>query len=134
MLNLKHECGLIIGDKMMIKKFGKSVSFAWAGIKEAFRGQSFRIMLVLALLAIVLGVVLRLSLLEWVFLVLSIGFVLALEIINTAWELSLDYLRPDINPLAGKIKDLAAGAVLVASLTALVIGLIIFLPKILEIL
>jgi len=116
----------------MIKKFAKSVSYAWAGIKEAWRGQSFRIMLVLALLAIGLGFGLHISLLEWVLLILSVGFVLALEIINTAWELSLDYLRPEINPLAGKIKDLSAGAVLVASITALIIGLIIFLPKILE--
>ena len=132
MLNLKHGCGLIVGNKMMIKKFAKSVSYAWAGIKEAWRGQSFRIMLVLALLAIGLGFGLHISLLEWVLLILSVGFVLALEIINTAWELSLDYLRPEINPLAGKIKDLSAGAVLVASITALIIGLIIFLPKILE--
>ncbi len=132
MLNLKHGCGLIVGNKMMIKKFAKSVSYAWAGIKEAWRGQSFRIMLVLALLAIGLGFGLHISPLEWVLLILSVGFVLALEIINTAWELSLDYLRPEINPLAGKIKDLSAGAVLVASITALIIGLIIFLPKILE--
>ncbi len=117
----------------MFQKLIKSFSYALDGLKEAIKGHSFRVMLFIALIVFVLAIVFKISLFEWIILILSIGLVLTLEIINTAWERSFDYLRPEINPIVKVAKDLVAAAVLVASLTALVVGILVFLPKILEI-
>ena len=78
------------------------------------------------------GFVLSISLLEWVLLILMIGFVITAELLNTAVETMLDYLAPDWHPTAGSIKDLTASAVLVTSIVAFIIGIIIFLPRIIE--
>ncbi|MGB9847777.1 MAG: diacylglycerol kinase family protein [Minisyncoccia bacterium] len=117
----------------MFQKLIKSFSFAFDGLKEAIKGHSFRVMLFIVILVCILGILFKISLLEWVMIVLSMGLVLTLEIINTAWERSFDYLRPEINPIVKVAKDLVAAAVLVASLTALIVGFLVFLPKILEI-
>jgi diacylglycerol kinase len=117
----------------MFKKLIKSFSYALDGLKEAIKGHSFRVMLFIVVLVCLLGIFLKISLFEWVMVILSMGMVLTLEIINTAWERSFDYLRPEINPIVKVAKDLVASAVLIASLTALIVGLLIFLPKILEI-
>lgn len=83
-------------------------------------------------LAIYLGFILHISHFEWIALVFAIGLVLVVEALNTAFEIDIDLTSPDYNPYARDIKDVAAGAVLLSIITACVIGLIIFLPKILE--
>ncbi len=65
---------------------------------------------------------------EWVAIILCIGMVLATELINTAIERLVDLISPDRNPIAGQIKDIAAGAVLICAIAAAIVGLIIFIP------
>lgn len=113
----------------------KRVGFRYAinGLKYAFKNEiNIRIHFIIALLVLVGGFVLSISLLEWVLLILMIGFVITAELLNTAVETMLDYLAPDWHPTAGSIKDLTASAVLVTSIVAFIIGIIIFLPRIIE--
>jgi len=114
-----------------IKQRGKSFGYAGKGLLYAFRTQhNLWIHLVLALIAIGMGFWLKISSAEWCFVVFAIGFVLAAELFNTAIEWLVDLVSPEWNEKAGKIKDVAAGAVLVSALDALLIGLIVFGPKI----
>lgn len=109
----------------------RSFSYAFSGILEVLRGQhNFRIHLVIALLAVAAGFILEISLPEWALVILCIGVVLSAEIFNTAIELLVDVVAPGFSEKAGKIKDLAAAAVLVCAAAALVAGTIIFLPRI----
>lgn len=71
---------------------------------------------------------------EWLFIILSMGFVLTAEAFNTALEFDIDLTSPEYHEYAKYTKDVAAGAVVIASITASVIGLIIFVPKFLSIL
>ncbi|NDP28893.1 MAG: diacylglycerol kinase family protein, partial [Flavobacterium sp.] len=66
---------------------------------------------------------------EWLFQILAIGLVMSLEGINTAVEKIADFIHPDYHERIGFIKDIAAGAVFFAALTAILIGLIIYVPK-----
>lgn len=83
-----------------------------------------------ALVAVVLGFVFKISMYEWIAIVFSIGLVIALEIVNSAFESLSDFVSPERHDSIKKVKDLAAAAVLVSAMAALVIGLIIFIPKI----
>jgi len=76
--------------------------------------------------------VLKVSAWEWIILILVMGGVFTMELINTSIEKLADLYSTELNPKIKKIKDLSAGAVLVASITALFMGFIIFLPKILN--
>ena len=86
----------------------------------------------IAVIAIVLGFYLGISRVEWLFIIIAIGIVFMAELMNTAIETMVDLLSPEKNENAGRIKDLAAGSVLLASFMALAVGMIIFLPKLLE--
>jgi diacylglycerol kinase (ATP) len=83
-----------------------------------------------AFAAILLGFIFKISHTEWIGV--CIALVLSLELINTSIEKTIDLLHPDFNERAGEIKDMAAAAVLVAAIISVIIGLIIFIPKILE--
>jgi diacylglycerol kinase (ATP) len=109
--------------------FVKSFAYAWRGISAGARGRNFLVMLAVAALVIILGRVLEISRLEWVMVVLAIGLVLGLELVNTAGEKLIDVLSPDHDPRYGQIKDILAGAVLVAALAAAAIGILIFWPR-----
>jgi diacylglycerol kinase len=87
-----------------------------------------RIHALAALLAIVAGFALSITAIEWCLIIGCIGLVFMAEVFNTAIETLTNLVSPEFNPLAGKTKDLAAGAVLIAAITAAVIGIIIFLP------
>lgn len=80
---------------------------------------------------VLLGVFLKISSIEWMFIVFACGFVIVTESINTAIEIDIDLTSPEYHPYARDTKDVAAGAVLIASLTAIIIGMIVFLPKVL---
>jgi len=117
---------LALKDK---KKF-IGFSFAWNGLREAAKlEKNFRIHLIFTVIVIIAGFLFKLSLLEWALIILVIGFVLAAELINTVIEKMIDYMKPELHPTAKLIKDYAAGAVLTAAITAVLIGIIIFLPK-----
>jgi diacylglycerol kinase len=78
---------------------------------------------------IVLGIVFKLTIPEWCWLIFVIGLVFITEMLNTAIEFLTDLVSPEYNPLAKKVKDVAAGAVLFAAIIAVIIGLIILIPK-----
>lgn len=89
---------------------------------------------VLGLIAVAFGFLLDISKTEWVAICIIIGLVLAFETFNSAIESIVNLVSPEYHPLAGKIKDLAAGAVLILSITSVVIGLLIFIPYLLPLL
>ncbi|HEX6595251.1 MAG TPA: diacylglycerol kinase family protein [Bacillota bacterium] len=105
-------------------------SFAWNGLREVYKTErNFRLHLVAALFVVVAGWWMRLSRWEWIVILLVISFVLLAEMINSALEKLVDHLQPDWHPVAKVVKDVAAGAVLIAAITAVIIGCIIFIPK-----
>lgn len=105
-------------------------SYAWNGIKEIIITEyNFRIHLIAAVLTAVAGFIFRLSNMEWAIIVLVIGLVLIAELINSVIERTIDYLKPEIHPSAKIIKDVAAGVVLITAIIALIVGLLIFFPK-----
>ena len=104
------------------------------GIKSAIKSErNMKIHVLATLIVIALGFILGLEPLEWVVCIFSIVIVIGGEMLNTAIEAIVDLVSPNINPLAKKAKDIAAGAVLVLAIGALVVGLIIFIPKIVNI-
>lgn len=107
----------------------KSFGYAWNGLLVAIKDQlNLRIHFVASAIVIVAGTYFQITATEWCLLLLTIGLVVSLELINTAIENLVDLVSPERNILAGKVKDIAAAAVLVSSIVALVVGLIIF-PK-----
>jgi diacylglycerol kinase (ATP) len=109
----------------------KSTTHAWRGLGIFLRTtHNSWVHIFFALLAILLGFILKISSLEWVAIVFAIGFVMVTEALNSAFEVDIDLTSPEYHPFARDIKDIAAGAVLISAIVAGVIGLIIFLPKI----
>jgi diacylglycerol kinase len=78
---------------------------------------------------VVAGIVFKISKNEWIAVIFCIGWVIALELVNSAIESTADFISKERNESIKKIKDLSAGAVLVAAIASAIIGLIIFLPK-----
>ena len=113
-----------------------SLEFALTGILTAFKEErNMRKHAVTAIVVILAGFVFQVSRIEWLFLLMSIFLVVAFEIINSAIENVVDLASHyHFSMLAKKAKDMAAGAVLVVSLLAAVIGVLIFLPRIWDIL
>jgi diacylglycerol kinase len=113
----------------------KSFSYAFRGIKLIIKTQhNFLIQIFLSILIVVLGFLLKISSIEWLFIVLSIGLVTMAEAFNTAFEFDIDLTSPTYHPYARDTKDVAAGAVLIMTITSTIIGLIIFVPKIIDLL
>jgi len=107
-----------------------SFKYAFRGIAYMFKTQhNSWIQSGFAILAIFLGFYLHISLTEWFFILFAIGLVFMAELLNTALETLVDLVSPEKNEKAGRIKDLAAGGVLMIALAALITGIIIFLPK-----
>jgi len=116
-----------------MNKFLKSFSYAFAGIWSGVRTQrNMKIHVAVALLVILLGAIVSLTRTEWLILIVVICAVLSLELVNTAIEAAVDLVGPEYQPLAKLAKDTAAGAVLIMAIGAAVIGLIIFLPKLIS--
>ena len=115
-------------------QFFKSFIYAFNGIKLSLRQRNIKIHIVCALFAIILGVSLNINFSDWCIILICIGIVLSLEMINTAIEYLVDLVEPNQNPIAGKIKDLSAGAVLIFSGISAVIGIMIFGKYILDLL
>lgn len=108
----------------------KSVGFAVKGaIKLVTTEHSVMVQFSLAILLVIAGFYFKITATEWMFQTLAIGFVLAIEGLNTAVEKIADFIHPNYHQRIGFIKDIAAGAVFFAALTAITIGLIIYIPK-----
>jgi diacylglycerol kinase (ATP) len=111
----------------------RSFKYAIQGISQAVSQPNMQIHLVVAVMVIIAGFVFKIARTEWMLVVFAIGMVLAAECMNTALEKLTDLVSPGHNELAGKVKDMAAGAVLICAAAAAIIGLIVFIPKIVEI-
>lgn len=108
-----------------------SFKYAFSGIFTALREEpNMKVHFAVMILAVILGWSFKISLGEWVAVILLIGLVISLELTNTAIETVVDSFTQDAHPGAKRAKDVSAGAVLFASITALLVGLMIFLPHI----
>ncbi len=122
-------------DKKSFRYQLETFRFAFDGLKWFFSSEiKSRIHGICALAAIILGILLNISLSQWMMITVAIGIVFITEILNTAIELMVDLVEKEQNTLAGRIKDLAASAVLIAAVAALAIGIIVFVPKLIELL
>ena len=111
----------------------KSFKFAIEGIKKTIKTEmTFRVMLVALLIVVALGFLLCINAIQWSIILICCAGVLALEMINTAIEALVDLITDDHHELAEKVKDISAGLVLIFSIFATIIGLIIFIPYILD--
>ncbi len=121
-------------QKFSARKRITSFGYAFNGIGYMFRTQhNSRIHLAIAILVVICGLISRVSNLEWCLLIFAMGLVFFAELINTAIEYLIDIVSPEFQEKAGHAKDLAAGAVLLTAITSVIIGLVIFIPRISEI-
>mgnify|MGYP000942816355 CR=1 FL=1 len=110
-----------------------SLKYAYQGIHSMVSEEpNAKIHLAAAILVVIAGLCFDISTTEWLFVVLSIGWVISLELLNTALEQMADFVHTEKNEYIKKIKDLAAGAVLVSAICAFIVALIIFVPKIIN--
>lgn len=120
-------------NKRKKHSLASSFKFGFQGIGSAFiRERNVQIHSMISVVVIFLGFVFSISRFEWIAVLLAIGGMLALEMLNTAIERTVDLYTADFHPLAKQAKDISAGAVLIFAIISVVIGLIIFVPKILE--
>jgi diacylglycerol kinase len=113
-------------------KFIAGFGYAFSGLWYALRTQrNMRVHVLIALLAIVLGIVLHISAVEFALIFVAITAVFIAEMFNTVFELCVDLASPEYHPLAKIAKDVAAGAVLLNAMLAVVIGLFVFGPHLL---
>ena len=111
------------------KKQLRSFRYAWQGIRQCVgREQNLSFHLIVTVLVIGAGFAFGITPGEWTAICLCIGLVVSTELFNTAIERLVDLVSPQRHPLAGQVKDIAAGAVLVCALAAIAVGLIIFVP------
>jgi undecaprenol kinase len=113
----------------------RSFYYAMIGIASAIKSErNLKIHLTLSLLVIFLGFAFSITRIEWLIVILVLGGMLCSELINTAIERVVDLATEDYHPLAKQAKDIAAGAVLLYAITSVVVGIVIFGPRILTIL
>ncbi len=113
------------------KKLRNSFKYAFEGIGEALKTeQNLKIHFFIMIAVITAGLVFKINAMEWIACIILFGLVISLELINTAIETTVDIAMPEKNEKAKLAKDVAAGAVLMSAIMAIVVGLIIFLPKI----
>lgn len=121
-------------NKWKNKNFFQSLKNAINGIKYVFiNGSNFKIQLVFALVAIIIGILLKISNVEFAILTLTIFMVLICECINTAIEKIVDMYTLEYNELAKIIKDVAAGSVTLSAIASVIVGCFILLEKIIKI-
>lgn len=116
------------------KNFREALGHACSGVKIVLlEERNLKIHLMFGTIAVVLALLLQFTKLEWLALILTISLVIILEMINTLIENLVDLVTDgQYHPLAKKAKDIGAGIVLTASVMAVIIGLILFVPKILR--
>jgi diacylglycerol kinase len=115
----------LIKESML--EFIKSFFYAFKGIRASLVEQrNLKVQSLVALITIGAGFYYGISAVEWCLVLMMIGIVIGLELVNTAIEDLVNLVTTEWKPLAGKVKDIAAGAVLVVSIIAVVVGVIIF--------
>lgn len=115
--------------RFSIVKRAKSLTHAYRGIIIFIKTQhNAWIHLAVGLAVVILGFIYRIGAIEWALLIFAIAIVLVTEAVNTAIEIDIDLTSPGQHPYARDTKDVAAGAVLVATIFAIIIGVVVFLP------
>ena len=114
----------------ILRSFGVAISGILLVVKEE---RNIKIHILATILAIILGVVLNISIGEWCVVTIAIGIVMAGELINSAIETLVDVVMPNYDIRAKKVKDVSAGAVLILAISALIVGMLIFIPKLYQI-
>jgi len=106
-----------------------SFKYAFNGIKYCVgKEQNLSFHLLATVLVVSAGFILGISRMEWMLIILCIGLVVAAELVNSAIERLVDLVSPERHPIAGQVKDIAAGAVLVCAVAAAIVGILIFFP------
>ncbi len=131
---------MVSRDKIKIKglKFDKkrltnSFKYAFEGMLQAYVGeQNLKIHTIIAILVIIFGFILKISYTEWLVCLILIGLVLMAEFFNTSIEYLVDLASPEVHPLAKATKDTASAGVLMMAIISAIIGLIIFVPKLIS--
>lgn len=114
-----------------IKKFVNSFTYPLKGLRYAYKNeQNLAVDVGIALIVLIFGFLFKINKYEWAILVLTIGLVISCELLNTAIEAVVDLVTEEYHPLAKVAKDTSAAAVLVFAIVAVVVGLIIFMPKV----
>lgn len=112
-----------------------SFKYAFQGVFSAIKTErNLKIHISIMILVIIAGIFLKISKMEWIICIILFGLVIGGEMLNSAIETVVDIAMPEINPKAKFAKDVAAGAVLIFAISSAIIGLIIFIPKIIAIL
>lgn len=118
---------MIPGSNREHPTFIRSFGYAIEGFRTAVATErNIKVQLLVGVLAIVAGVVLKIDALSWVLVLLCIGLVLFAELVNTSIEAIVDLATQDLHPLAKRAKDIAAASVFMLSITAAVVGIIVF--------
>jgi diacylglycerol kinase (ATP) len=113
----------------------RSFVFAFSGLKILLKTQhNSWIHLFVTGVVLAVGVMLRITAIEWCVLTLAMASVWITETLNTAIEFLTDLVSPEFHPIAGQVKDLAAAAVLISAMSAAIVGVIVFLPRIIQLL
>lgn len=116
-----------------IKRLDKSFKYAFDGLKFAIKTEpNLKFHLIIGFIVMLGGVFFKISTIEWIFLVSIIGLVIGAELLNTAIEHLVDLATKEYKRKAMLAKDTAAAYVMILSLTSVVVGLFIFLPKVIE--
>lgn len=125
--------GKVKCKKFGIKRFFNSFKYAYQGINYLVHNeQNLIVISIMGIIVITLSILLKATYLEWAILLIMIGIIISLELINTALEFTVDLSMPEIHPYAKIAKDCGSASVLVMSFVSVLVGCIIFIPKIVE--
>ena len=120
----------------MVRKhpLSKSFKFAFEGLSTAFRNEpNMQIHAIFAVAALIFAVLVGLSRVEWLFLAFTIFWVISLELLNTVLEALVNIVSPEHQPYAKVAKDVSAACVLLAAFLSVIVGVALFVPKVLQI-
>lgn len=121
--------------KKKIKSLVNSFGYAFQGIWSSFRTErNMKIHVFIMILVVLLGIFLHISVTEWMICIILFALVIGAELFNTAIEAVVDMISLEKSSQAKLAKDVSAGAVLVFAIASIIVGLIIFVPKIIDIL
>lgn len=116
--------------KEKTKKLINSFKYAFSGIITSFKTErNMKIHTLITVLVIIMGILLKISKTEWIICIFAISMVISAELFNTAIETIVDMITTEKNEKARIAKDISAGAVLMTAMGAAIVGLIIFIPK-----
>jgi len=126
---------MIPGRSPRHPSFRRSFLFALQGFRTALRQErNIKVMLAGGAFAVAMGLILRIDAVSWAVVLVCCGMVIAAELLNTAIETVVDLVSPEFHPLAGQAKDIAAAASWVLSLTAAVVGVIVYASALIRLL